>query len=131
MSKFRGIIYKTTCLKNRMSYVGKQINFKGNRETKYLGSNEELQNDIKRLGSENFKKKILVDKFFKNEKELDELETEYIIKEKTLYPNGYNRTKRCWPPDLAARSKGGKKAVITNKRNGTGVYDPKSSKTRN
>ena len=121
MSKFRGIIYKTTCLKTSKSYIGQQRKINKESLKEYLGSGELLREVIKQYGKKNFKKKILVDKFFKNQKELNELETEYIIKEKTLYSNGYNRTLRCWPPDLEAIKRG----IETNRKNKTGFFDSK------
>ena len=108
MNKFRGIIYKTTNLKTEKGYVGQQRNINGETINEYLGSGELLLSDIKKYGRENFKKIILVDRFFKNKEELNKLEKNFIISENTLYPNGYNKTLCTWPPDSKACKRGGK-----------------------
>lgn len=117
---FHGIIYKTFCLKTKKSYVGQQRKITNKNIKEYLGSGKLLRNAIKKYGKGSFKKIILIDKYFKSKKELDEEETKYIDKENTLYPNGYNKTRKNWPPSLVACRQG----VETNRKNKTGVFDP-------
>jgi hypothetical protein len=118
---FRGIVYKTSCLKTKKSYIGQQRKITNKNIKEYLGSGKLLRNVIKKYGKENFKKIILIDKYFKSKKELDEEETKYIDKENTLYPNGYNKRRKVWPPSLAARKQG----IETSRRNETSLFNPK------
>lgn len=77
-------IYKTTNLINGKIYIGQE---KGN-NPKYFGSGKILKIAIQKYGIENFKKEILQE--CNNQKELDDLETNYINIQKCFPPNGYN-----------------------------------------
>lgn len=80
-------IYQTTNKVTGKIYIGKHstTNIKDN----YLGSNQELKNDIKKYGIKNFDRTILC--FCKNQTELSQKEKEYVTKEFCKLNNTYNR----------------------------------------
>jgi group I intron endonuclease len=71
-------------------YVGSKVCYKDPYNDNYMGSSKYLKEDYKIFGKENFVKEIIsVD--YKNETDMLEAETFYILKYNTLTPNGYNR----------------------------------------
>lgn len=86
-SKFVNVIYETTNLLTGRKYIGKDQR----NDPKYLGSNKELKEDIKRLGKENFKKQIL--DFCLNLNELVDKEKHYLKSvNASTNPLYYNKT---------------------------------------
>lgn len=83
-------VYVITNLILNKQYVGSKICYKDDINDNYMGSSKYLNEDYKRYGKENFKKEIL-EKNYKNIKDMLQGETEYILKYHTLFPNGYNR----------------------------------------
>jgi hypothetical protein len=83
-------VYKITNLKTNKCYVGSRICYKETiEEDEYWSSSIYVKKDIEILGKENFKKEIL--KIYQNKKEMLDGESNFIIEENTLEPNGYNR----------------------------------------
>jgi len=117
-------VYLITNLINDKKYVGAEKN--GN-NPEYYGSSWEISKIRKRLGEEkfkeNFSKEILIDNISSQE-ELNEIESYFIIGLDTIAPNGYNKKIYAWPPPVEAQSRGGEIGAETNRRQGTGLYDP-------
>ena len=87
----KGIIYKHTC-PNGKSYIGQTYRSVEERWSNGSGyyNIKYFNNAIRKYGWENIKHEILVEIEFEDIDELNQLEEDYIIKENTLYPNGYN-----------------------------------------
>lgn len=86
----KGYIYKHTA-PNGKSYIGQTTK----RPEQRWGKNGEKYSSyigkaIKKYGWGNFKHEILEEIEFDDIRELNNLEETYILKENTLYPNGYN-----------------------------------------
>jgi group I intron endonuclease len=95
--KYYGCIYKTTNMINRKQYTGQSVYPKDVVDGKYKGSGNYISKAIKKYGYDNFKSEIIeyIEKDISlDEKEqqkiLDDKETYWIEKNKTLIPNGYN-----------------------------------------
>jgi len=86
MEKQFNYVYITTNLINGKQYVGSHGTNKV--DDGYLGSGRYFLRSLKKEGKENFKRKILQE--CKSILEARELESFYILKYNTLYPNGYN-----------------------------------------
>lgn len=80
-------VYITTNLINNKQYVGDHC-CNDLEKDKYFGSGLILVESINKYGKENFKKEIM--EFFSTKQEAFESQEKYIIKYKTLVPNGYN-----------------------------------------
>lgn len=84
-------VYLITNKINSKQYVGSKVCYKKDPHSdNYMGSSDYLKNDYKIFGKENFVKKI-ISTDYKNEVDMLEAETFYILKYNTLEPNGYNR----------------------------------------
>lgn len=81
-------IYETTCLVNCKKYRGKHST--NDLNDGYLGSGKNLVNDIKKYDKRYFYRRIL--KFFKNRKELDCAEGEYVDHNWIYRSDTYNTT---------------------------------------
>lgn len=103
MDYMQGFIYKITCLDNNKSYIGqvKEYKYKNGKPYKYgvegrwsdhvsqsKKSKSVFYSDIQKYGQDRFMKEILEHLPIS---ELDAAEAEYILKENTVIPNGYNR----------------------------------------
>lgn len=93
-------IYCFTNLINNKKYIGSTIQDPKERYRKHLYNathedspiyNYPLYNSIRKRGIENYKFEIIFEKDC-TEKEIREIEHDYIIKYNTLFPNGYNQT---------------------------------------
>jgi len=91
------IIYKSTNIKNKMSYIGQHIGFLSRR--KYVHEWETFKskrkhsyfhNAIRKYGKESFKWEVIEN--CDNKEELNEMEYHYIKQYNTKVPNGYNLT---------------------------------------
>lgn len=91
-TSYKGIIYLIVNNINGKTYVGQTINSFRDRYSAGrwfdLTENECLQNSVKKHGKENFQ--IFIIEHGKNQKELNQLESEYIQKLDTISPNGFN-----------------------------------------
>lgn len=112
MSEYVAFVYKITNLKSGKMYIGKKklkfykskkvkgrinkkrIEFESDWKT-YYGSNQELNDDIKNLGEEHFKREIV--RLCKTLSEASYLETKYIFEsDALLYPDRwYNSWVSC------------------------------------
>lgn len=82
-------IYKIKNKKTGQCYVGQTISI-DERIRSHISSNKsKIGKDIKRYGKENFEITVLY--IAETLQEANEKEKQYIISEKALYPNGYNR----------------------------------------
>jgi len=81
-------VYLITCLITGKQYVGQTRKVGRNRKY-YYGSGKLLKLKIKKYGTKNFKKQILLDNI-RCGTALNLYEMFYIKKHNTLYPNGYN-----------------------------------------
>lgn len=79
------IVYETTCLVNSKTYIGCH---KFAVDDKYLGSNQQLKDDVEFYGYEHFKLKVL--KEFDNEPEALAYETSLVTEEYVSNPLTYN-----------------------------------------
>ena len=86
MSKKHYLVYKTTCLINGKIYIGQHQTYDQN--DNYLGSGRDLKEDIRKFGSENFKREILFD--FETQKEMDDKEKELVTEEFVKREDTYN-----------------------------------------
>lgn len=86
MEKKYSFVYLTTNLINGKQYVGSHST--NEREDGYLGSGRFFLKAIKKYGKQNFNREILKECF--STIEARNLESIYIEKHNTLYPNGYN-----------------------------------------
>jgi len=115
-------IYIITNLKNNRQYVGREKVYK----SEYFGSGRLIKEAIKEYGKENFSKGILIDnKYIDTWKECSEIEASCKLSFNTIAPKGYNKT--CWeyPMPIEMCRKAQRKGAETNKRNKTGIYNPK------
>lgn len=103
LEKYQGFVYIITNLKDKRQYIGKKniwtfkIRMKNKKKKRekiqsdwkeYFGSNQELLNDIEKIGKENFKREIL--EFCKTKGELGYKEIVHQIDKRVLeYPNLY------------------------------------------
>lgn len=101
--KYVGFVYNITNLITEKQYIGKKLfQFKRTKQVKgkkkgyyiesdwktYYGSNDELNEDVKNLGSDNFKREIL--RLCVNKGELSYYEAKYQFeKDVLLYPEKY------------------------------------------
>jgi group I intron endonuclease len=97
LEKYYGCVYITTNMINRKQYTGQSVYPKDVVDGKYKGSGNYISKAIKKYGYDNFKSEIIeyIEKDISlDEKEqqkiLDDRETYWIEKNKTLTPNGYN-----------------------------------------
>lgn len=88
LQKFYYVYIITNHISNKQ-YVGSHICYK-DKVDNYMGSSKYLNEDYKLFGKENFSKQILKDDY-KNNIEMLNGESEFILKYNTLAPNGYNR----------------------------------------
>lgn len=79
------IVYETTCLINSKTYIGCH---KFKVDDKYLGSNQQLKDDVEFYGYEHFKLKVLAE--FDNEPEALAYETSLVTEEYVSNPLTYN-----------------------------------------
>lgn len=79
-------IYKTTCLVNRKTYIGKHIT--QNLDDGYLGSGKLIRRAIDKYGVENFHKEIL--HVFDNEADMNAKERELVTEAYVLQKTNYN-----------------------------------------
>ena len=123
-----GIVYMTTNLTSGnlysdKSYVGSTINDRLN----YLGSSVMLIRDVDEYGVEYFAKDILFLMLVITEEDRQdplEIESAYIEAMGTLFPAGYNKKIKQWPPSLEDSKRGSLAGALSNKINGTGFNDP-------
>jgi len=87
-SKSFQYVYLTINKINGKKYIGQHST--NNLEDHYIGSGRKFLSEVKKYGKSNFEKTIL--EYAKTSDNLDSLETLYIKKYETLYPNGYNMT---------------------------------------
>ena len=80
------LVYKTTCLLNGKIYIGQHQTYDPN--DNYLGSGRDLKEDIRKFGSENFKREILFD--FDNFTDMDNKEKELVTEEFVNREDTYN-----------------------------------------
>ena len=80
------LVYKTTCLVNGKIYIGQHQTHDPN--DNYLGSGRKLKEDIRKFGSENFKREILFD--FDNFEDMDNKEKELVTEEFINREDTYN-----------------------------------------
>jgi hypothetical protein len=73
-----GFVYETINKVNEKKYIGKCVYYRQNNWKIYPGSGFYLQRAIKKYGRDNFERRILVEAF--SEKELNQLEEEYILR---------------------------------------------------
>lgn len=88
-----GIIYKWTCKKTNMSYVGQTVStlkhrWSGHKQQAKKGGSWEFHKAIREFGAENFYGEILCE--CQTSKELDEMEKKFITELNTTWPYGYN-----------------------------------------
>ncbi len=86
MNKKHYLVYKTTCLVNGKIYIGQHQTYDPDDE--YLGSGRDLKEDIRKFGSENFKREILFD--FDNFTDMDNKEKELVTEEFVNREDTYN-----------------------------------------
>ncbi len=84
-----GFIYETINKLNGKKYIGKCIYARQNNWQSYLGSGKYLKRAIKKYGRDCFERQILAEAY--SDKELNELEEEYILKFNAVEsPDFYN-----------------------------------------
>lgn len=99
----KSIIYKITNLKSGMKYIGQTVTHRNDGDTMYMmgiyprlrehigaanrGRNTPIAKAIRNEGPESF---IIEELTMCDSKDADRLEMEYISKENSLYPKGYN-----------------------------------------
>lgn len=81
-------VYLTVNKINGKKYIGQHST--DNPADVYIGSGRKFLSEVKKYGKPNFEKTIL--EYAKTADDLDSLETRYIKKYETMYPNGYNMT---------------------------------------
>ena len=96
LTSYEGFVYRITNLINNREYLGKKAlwrvvkkQLKASSWKCYYGSSEDLKNDIKLYGKENFKREIL--SFHKTKTQLTYAEDEQLFKHDVLrekLPNG-------------------------------------------
>ncbi len=91
---YKSFVYEITNLTNNKKYIGKkQFYFKKNKKTvesdwkTYYGSNKTLQEDVKELGEENFKRIIL--HLCSSKSEASYLELHHQITEQAILSKDY------------------------------------------
>lgn len=102
ITKYPAFVYLIVNLTNNKKYIGKKLTTKAGYKTvagkrkrlrlqsdfmDYYGSNEELQNDVKVLGSENFRREIL--HFCRTKSEASYLELREQIDNRVLESDDY------------------------------------------
>lgn len=86
--RYYGIIYKTTNLLNNKFYIGQTTKIEKYFQGEYFGSGTLFIKAFKKYRKQNFKTEFIC--YALCQKELDNLEREYILKYNSVYPNGYN-----------------------------------------
>lgn len=116
-------IYCFTNLINNKKYIGSTINDPKIRYSQHIRKafsegdstyNYPLYNSIRKRGIENYKFEVIFEKDC-TEKEIREIEHNYIIKYNTLFPNGYNQTTNTLSPPSSTDPKIAKKNSETKR----------------